>query len=67
MNDTVKFTLGQTIYFKVKPEHVGMVTGILYRHTGVIYLVTWGHDMAERYHYECELTSEKSFVGCDGP
>lgn len=56
-----RFTIGQTVWFKLKSDNPGLVTGILQRATGIIYLVTWSADMAERYHAENELTEEKSF------
>lgn len=56
-----KFTIGSTVYFKLKPETAGMITGILQRANGKIYLVTWSNDLTERYHAEIELTDEKTF------
>ena len=63
--DTVSFTLGQVVYLKTKTEHGGMVTGILFRPNGHSYLVTWSHDFTERYHFEVELTAEKTFTTSD--
>lgn len=60
--DALSFSLGQVVYLKVKPDAAGMVTGILFRPTGHSYLVTWAADAGERYHWEMELTCEKSFV-----
>lgn len=59
MKDTVKYSLGDTVYLALNSEKFGMVTGILYRNNGVSYLVTWEHDMGERYHNEIELAKEK--------
>ena len=59
--DKVAFTLGQIVYFRLKPESAGMVTGIIFRSSGTSYLVTWS-DFEERSHFECEITSEKSYI-----
>ncbi len=63
--DALAFALGQTIYFKQKPEVSGMVTGIIFRPSGFGYYVTWSSDMDERFHYEIELTHEKAYVASD--
>lgn len=58
--DTVKFALGEIVYLKVKTEEAGMVTGLLFRQTGIVYMVTWP-DRNEQYHHEMELTAEKTY------
>lgn len=60
MSDTVKFSIGQRVYHLCAKENVGIVTGILFRPHGVIYLVTWS-DVTERYHFEIELSAEQQF------
>jgi hypothetical protein len=60
--DNVTMAIGETVYLKLKTDHCGMVTGILFRPNGVTYYVTWAHDFTERGHYECEITKEKSYV-----
>lgn len=62
MKDVVKFQIGQTVYHKLNSEHPGIVTGILFRPSSVIYIITWGCDKNEKYHYDVEITEEKSFV-----
>lgn len=57
MIDVVKFHLEETVYLKLKPDEAGMITGILYRQTGIQYFVSWG-DREETNHYEMELTTE---------
>ena len=59
--DTVKFNLGDTVYMKIKTEDAGMITGILFRQNGPIYLVTWP-DRNEQYHAEMELTTDKEYT-----
>jgi hypothetical protein len=59
MTDSVKFKLGQTVYF-VAGEQRGILTGIVFRPSHVMYLVTWGNDLSERWHNECELSAEQS-------
>jgi hypothetical protein len=60
-NDTVKFTLEEIVYLKIDEDAKGIVTGIIYRPTGTMYMVTWGMGN-EQHHYACELTTEKPFV-----
>ncbi len=60
--DKVKYALGETVWLRLKPEVAGMVTAIIFRPNGVSYYVTWSSDMTERSHYECELTTERSFA-----
>jgi len=62
MSDTVKFSIGQMVYFKANAEKCGMVVGILYRESGVTIAVTWD-DLTERWHSQFELSSEKVFAG----
>lgn len=59
--DSVKYTLGEIVYFRVDEEKKGIVTGILYRPDGVAYMVTW-NDASEQTHFACELTTERPFV-----
>lgn len=63
--DTLTYALGQTVYLKLKPDIAGMVTGILFRPYGHMYLVTWSSDISERYHFDLELTKEKSFAATE--
>ena len=66
---TPLFVLGQTVYQRVAPESSGIVTGLLYRPGGApLYLVTWNVERApeETQHWECELTSDKTFEGTRG-
>lgn len=60
-SDAIRYHIGQVLYLRIKPETAGMVTGIMMRERGHTYLVTWAHDMAERYHYEMELTPDRTF------
>lgn len=60
-SDSVRFALGDIVYFKCQPESSGMVTGIIFTPTGLSYYVTWD-DKRELRHYECELTTEKVTV-----
>lgn len=54
--DTLRYKLEQPVWFKLDREKEGMVTGILFRPSGVCYKVTW-EDMDESDHFECELTA----------
>jgi hypothetical protein len=63
--DALTYSMGQIVYLKLKPDVAGMVTGILFRPSGHGYYVTWSSDTAERYHFDCELTKEKSFAATE--
>lgn len=54
--DTLRYKLEQPVWFKLDREKEGIVTGILFRPSGVCYKVTW-EDMDEIDHFECELTA----------
>lgn len=58
--DTVKFQFEDVVYRKVEPSVAGMVTGILFRPHGVVYLVAWATG-GEDERYDIELTKDKSF------
>lgn len=60
-SDAIRYHLGQIMYLRIKPDAAGMITGILIRPNGHLYEVTWANDMANRWHYEMELTPEKAF------
>lgn len=62
--DAVKFDLEEIVYLRIDPEATGIVTGIIYRPTGTMYMVTWGISN-EQHHYACELTREKTFVATE--
>ena len=57
--DTVKFSLRDRVYLRVNAGEVGIVTGILFRESGVLYGVTFGGG-SERWHYGFELTTDKA-------
>lgn len=59
MND-FEFAIGLTVYF-VLGEHKGIVTGHVERCDGKFYLVTWEHDMNEKWHTEIELSEEPTY------
>jgi hypothetical protein len=58
--DSVKFELEEIVFLRIDEESKGIVTGIIFRPTGIMYMVTWGISN-EQHHYEGELTREKSF------
>ena len=55
--NTAKFKMGQRVYSVLNAEARGIVTGLLYRPTTVLYLVTWS-DMREMEHSDIELSEE---------
>lgn len=58
----VRFPFDTTVYHKMDPEVGGLVTGILLRPEGILYLVAWGNDIGnEGQHFAMELTDEQSF------
>ena len=56
--DKVEFEIGALVYRKTNPEVVGIVTGILFRQTGVGYYVKFA-DECEDHCFGLELTTEK--------
>ena len=58
--DTLGFHLGETVYLRVNTDQVGMITGIVFRPNGIAYYATFA-DGQERTHFECELTTEKTY------
>lgn len=56
------FSLGQTVYLRIDPERVGMVTGIIIRPGHQTFLVVWAEDAEESPHYEMELTEDRAFT-----
>jgi len=59
--DAVKFPLGSIVYRKTIPDVAGMVTGITFRPTGVIYICAFSDTEGETDCYDIELTTEKNF------
>lgn len=59
-SDSVKFDLEEIVYLRTDDEAKGMVTGIIYRPNGTMYIVAWGTEN-EQHHYACELTRDKAF------
>lgn len=55
----VKFILGQIVYSIVNGMK-GQITGILFR-SAVSYAVTWSEDLEEKWHFDYELSAEKTF------
>lgn len=58
MTDAIKFSLGQRVVAIINQEKKGMVTGILFRQHGPVFLVTWSDDLQERYNYDYELEAD---------
>lgn len=58
MNDVIKFSIGQKVSYSINPDKKGVITGILFRQHGPIFLVTWSEDLTERYNYDYELNAE---------
>lgn len=52
--DTVAFHIGDPVRLRVDPSDVGIVTGILFRPTAIIYYVSFGQ-RGESMHYDIEL------------
>jgi len=57
--DAVKFEIGSVVYHRADGKR-GIITGILFRPTGVLYSVAFGMNN-EAWAYECELTVEEEF------
>jgi hypothetical protein len=63
--DGVKFALGEIVYLRVEPSEAGIVTGIMFRPSGVCYYVSWSKT-TEQQHYDIELQREKGFKVVEG-
>jgi len=63
--DAVKFDLGQIVYRKIIPDVAGIITGITFRPTGVVYLCTFADQSDEIACYDIELTIEKNYSYAD--
>ncbi len=62
---TPRWDFGTMLYHRADPETGGIVTGYGIRPGGVIsYGVTW-EDHEESYHFEIELTEEKTYSTTD--
>jgi hypothetical protein len=57
-SDTLRFSLGQRVWFALNDEEHGIITGIMFRPSGVVYYVTWA-DKSESNHFEAELAATK--------
>lgn len=55
--DVPAFNYGELVYHKTG-ESPGIISGVLYRESGMAYEVTWRGRVTE-YHTACELTREK--------
>jgi hypothetical protein len=61
MTDSVKFQIGDIVEFVPDRERKGLVNGISFKPTGVIYDVIWD-DMTEQSHYEMEIVKASADV-----
>ena len=59
--DTVKFSLGQIVYRKLKPDEPVQITGIMFRPNGHVYYLN-DAEADDMVCYECELQPERGFV-----
>jgi hypothetical protein len=52
----IAFAIGQTVSLKADPaKKTGMIRGVTFRPVGYTYLICWGYNEQETYHYEIEL------------
>jgi hypothetical protein len=58
--DSVKFNIGEIVYFRLGGD-AGIITGILFRPTAVIYYVSTENG-GERMCYDIELCGERTFT-----
>lgn len=51
------FAIGDLVYHRADDEGIrGVVTGVLVREYGVLYVISWGDTRKETEHYETELS-----------
>jgi hypothetical protein len=62
--DAVLFQLGQIVYHKADQKK-GVITGIVFRSIGVVYIVTWA-GQGDSYHYDIELTETAQPFAAEG-
>lgn len=56
-----KYELGQTVYLKSdKEQHERIVTGIIQRPTGILYMLSCG--TYEGNHYDIEISIDKNIM-----
>jgi hypothetical protein len=53
------FNVGDVVFLKVNATQIGIVTGLLIRHNGIQYLVTWAFSHEEQAHYQFELVESQ--------
>ena len=62
--DSPAHQVGALIYHKTE-ETPGILTGLIYRESGITYEVTWQSRIVEE-HQACELTAERPFFATTG-
>lgn len=62
--DSPAYSIGTLIYHKTE-ETPGILTGLIYRESGITYEVTWQSRIIEE-HQACELTVERPFFAATG-
>lgn len=55
--DVVKFPIGSEVFHKCS-EDLGIVIGIMYRESGIMYEVVWSNVSGGTWHQPCELQKE---------
>lgn len=61
MIDQPQFIVGQSVYRKIKPDEMGILTGIVFRDGFIEYLACFAENDSEKTYQGMELTLEKSF------
>lgn len=61
MPDKVEFEIGSMVYRKTAPDVPGIVTGILFRQSGVGYYIKFAEE-EETHCWAVELTVEKTIA-----
>ena len=57
----LQFSIGQSVYLVADAaKRQGYIRGVTFRSGGYTYLVCWGYNASETYHYEFELTTPSS-------
>ncbi len=58
-----KFNISQIVYHKLDPERAGIITAITFRPNTLVYSVVWNSEhLDESFHYDFEITPDRSFV-----
>ena len=60
--DAPRFTIGQIVYRRLKPDTIGLIVAIVFRDGYCEYKASFSDHDEERTYQAIELTTEKAFI-----